>query len=42
MVAARQERLNGHLPHMAVWLGRAATGLVWTVLRDPRNIKAAV
>lgn len=42
MVGARQERLNGRLPNMAVWLGRAATGLAWTAFRDPTNLKAAV
>lgn len=42
MVGARQERLNGRLPHMAKWLGRAAHGLVWTALRDSENTKAAL
>ncbi len=42
MVGARQERLNGRLTHMGVWLGRAATGLAWTVAHDPTNLKAAV
>ncbi len=42
MVGARQERLNGRLPQTVRWLGRATTGLAWTALRDPSNLKAAV
>lgn len=42
MLGARQERLNGNLSHMTVWLGRAATGLAWTAVRNPSNLKAAV
>jgi hypothetical protein len=42
MVGARQERINGRLPQMSVWLGRAATGLAWTALYDSSNLKAAV
>jgi hypothetical protein len=42
MVGARQERLNGRFLHTVVWLGRAANGLVWTAIRDPQNLKAAV
>ena len=42
MVGARQERLNGRLPQMVRWLGRATTGLAWTALRDPSNLKPAV
>lgn len=42
MVAARQERINGRLPQVARWLGRAASGLAWTALRDPSNLKSAV
>ena len=42
MVAARQELLNSRLLQMSVWLGRAATGVVWTALQDPTNLRAAV
>lgn len=42
MVGARQERLNGRLPHAAVWLGRAVSGLAWTATFDRKNLKAAV
>jgi len=42
MLGARQERLNGRLPDMVVWLGRATTGLAWTALRDPSNLKNSV
>jgi hypothetical protein len=41
MVGARQERLNGRLPHTLVWLNRAAVGLAWTAMRDPGNLAAA-
>lgn len=42
MVAARQERLNGNLPYVALWLGRAAVGLVWTAGRNRHNFMPAV
>lgn len=41
MVGARQERLNGRLPNMLVWLGRAAYGLAWTAANDRQNLRAA-
>ena len=42
MMGARQERLNGRLPHAFVWLGRAASGVAWTAVRDPRNFKSTI
>lgn len=42
MVAARQERLNRRPPKVAMWLGRAVTGLAWTALKDPSNLRASV
>jgi hypothetical protein len=42
MVAARQERLSGSLPRTARWLGRAGIGLLWTAVRDPDTMGAAI
>lgn len=42
MVAARQERINGNMPKVVGWLGRAATGLAWTAAFDRENVKPAV
>jgi len=42
MVAARQERLNGRAPKVAMWLGRAVTSIAWTAFQDPSNLKASV
>lgn len=42
MTAARHERLNGQALKAAAWVGRAATGLAWTIANDRRNIGAAV
>ena len=42
MVAARHELINGGKSQMLLWLGRADRGLLWTSVRDPRNILPAV
>lgn len=42
MNAARQERINGHSLHAGVWLGRAASGLVWTAFHDRTHLKDAI
>ncbi len=42
MSAARQERLNGRLPQMAVWLGRATRSLAWTAVHDRSHLAGAV
>lgn len=41
MNGARDERIQGsaRLPHTAVWLGRAAFGIVWSVKNDRANLK---
>lgn len=42
MNAARQERINGRLPHTIIWLGRAAKDLAWTSLFDRHNLSDSV
>lgn len=40
--AARHERVSGQTGRVLRWLGRAASGLVWTAAKDRANLRQAV
>lgn len=40
--AARHERIYGQPVKVARWLGRAASGLMWTAVKDRKNLRRAV